>query len=146
MTVSGARERSLRAACAAWAKDAEVLKYLEDWTRANEHQELTNVPSCFTSFETVILLGMQKILYISEAASKSGAATVITPPAAKLVQMVRSSFVTSMYKALSGMVENAERSTSLTETKGPVGGIAVAKAAHSEESRGNRVGPSNLTS
>ena len=139
MTVSGARERSLRAACAAWGKDAEVLKYLEDWTRVNEHQELTNMPSYFTSFETFILLGMQKILYISEAASKSGAATVITPPAAKLVQMVRSSFVTSMYKALSGMVENAERLTSLVATNRSAGGIAVAKTASSEASRGNRV-------
>jgi exocyst complex component 2 len=34
----------------------------------------------------------------------------VSPPPSKLLQMVRSQYVTTLYKALSGMVENAERS------------------------------------
>jgi exocyst complex component 2 len=41
--------------------------------------------------------------------TKSGPADVVLPPPAKLLQMVRSQFVTTLYKALSGMVENAEK-------------------------------------
>ena len=110
MTVAGARERSLKAACVAWGKDADALKHLEDWSRTNEHPELTQMPDRLNAFETTLLAGMQKILYIPEAANaKSSAAGILSPPAAKLVEMVRTQFLTSLYKALSGMVEIAER-------------------------------------
>jgi len=52
---------------------------------------------------------MQKILYISDAMSKPGAEDIVLAPPTKLLQMVRSQYVTTLYKALSGMVENAER-------------------------------------
>ncbi|KAH0552867.1 hypothetical protein GP486_006933 [Trichoglossum hirsutum] len=107
--VGGARERAVQAICAAWNRDAENCKLLEDWTRAADKQDLTKMPSHFMAFESAILGGMQKILYISEAMTKPGSADVVTPPPAKLLQLVRSQFVTSLYKALSGMVENAER-------------------------------------
>ncbi|KAL1969374.1 hypothetical protein VTN77DRAFT_9567 [Rasamsonia byssochlamydoides] len=107
--ISVARERCVRAACAAWNKDAENCKMLEDWTRDPERRDLTKMPGLFVAFESAVLAGMQKILYISEAMSKSGAVDVVTPPPAKLLQMVRTQFVTSVYKALSGLVENAER-------------------------------------
>jgi exocyst complex component 2 len=107
--VSVARERCVRAACAAWNKDAENCKMLEDWTRDPERRDLTKMPGLFVAFESAVLAGMQKILYISEAMSKPGAVDVVTPPPAKLLQMVRTQFVTSVYKALSGLVENAER-------------------------------------
>ncbi|KAH8698425.1 putative exocyst complex component Sec5 [Talaromyces proteolyticus] len=107
--VSIARERSVRVACATWNKDAENCKLLEDWTRDPERRELTKMPGLFVVFESAVLAGMQKILYISEAMSKAGSVDVVTPPPAKLLQMVRSQFVTSVYKALSGLVENAER-------------------------------------
>ena len=117
--VGSARERALRAASAAWSKDAEVCKYLEDWSRMSERQDLTNMLARFSSFETTILSGMQKILYLPEAANaKPGTISVVPPPPAKLVQMVRSQFVTSLYKALSGMVENAERSRPLEAVNG----------------------------
>ncbi|KAJ9243953.1 hypothetical protein DTO027B5_8510 [Paecilomyces variotii] len=109
LLVSAARERCAKAACAAWNKDAESIKLLEDWTRDPERRELTRMPGLFVSFENAILAGMQKILYISDAMTKSGAVDVVTPPPAKLLQMVRTQFVTSVYKALSGLVENAER-------------------------------------
>lgn len=107
--VGGARERCVIAICAAWNKDAENIKVLEDWRRSPEKRDLTRMPANFSAFESAILSGMQKILYISEAMTKSGPADVVLPPPAKLLQMVRSQFVTTLYKALSGMVENAEK-------------------------------------
>lgn len=107
--VSIARERSARVACSAWSKDAEICKMLEDWTRDSEKRDLTKMPGLFVAFESAILGGMQKILYISEAMAKSGSVDVVTQPPAKLLQMVRAQFVSSVYKALSGLVENAER-------------------------------------
>ncbi|KAJ5166977.1 uncharacterized protein N7482_005758 [Penicillium canariense] len=106
-----ARERSARVACSAWSKDAEICKMLEDWTRDSEKRDLTKMPGLFVAFESAILGGMQKILYISEAMAKSGSVDVVTQPPAKLLQMVRTQFVSSVYKALSGLVENAERLT-----------------------------------
>ncbi|CZR62201.1 related to SEC5 protein [Phialocephala subalpina] len=106
--VGEARERCVIAICAAWNQDATNIKVLEDWRRSPEKRDLTRMPSYFGSFESAILTGMQKILYISEA--KSGSTGVVFPPPAKLLQMVRSQFVTTLYKSLSGMVENAEKS------------------------------------
>ncbi|GKZ32580.1 hypothetical protein AbraIFM66950_002078 [Aspergillus brasiliensis] len=110
--VSVARERSVRVACAAWGKDAEICKMLEDWTRDPEKRDLTKMPGLFVAFENAIIAGMQKILYIPEAMARSGSVDVVTQPPAKLLQMVRTQFVSSVYKALSGLVENAEHPTS----------------------------------
>lgn len=82
---------------------------LEDWTRDPEKRDLTKMPGLFMAYESAILGGMQKILYIPEAVAKSGTADVVTQPPAKLLQNVRTQFVSSVYKALSGLVENAER-------------------------------------
>lgn len=106
--VSAVRERSTRVVCTAWSKDAETCKMLEDWTRDPERRDLTKMPGLFVAFESAILVGMQKILYISEAMAKPGTVEVVTQPPAKLLQMVRTQFVSSVYKALSGLVENAE--------------------------------------
>lgn len=111
--VGGSRERCVTAICAVWNKDAENIKVLEDWRRSPEKRDLTRIPSNFGAFESAVLSGMQKILYISEA--KVGSADVVLPPPAKLLQMVRSQFVTTLYKALSGMVENAEKAVKKTE-------------------------------
>ncbi|KUJ10338.1 uncharacterized protein LY89DRAFT_740063 [Mollisia scopiformis] len=107
--VGEARERCVIAICAAWNQDAANIKVLEDWRRSPDKRDLTRMPSYFGSFESAILTGMQKILYISEAMAKSDSTDVVFPPPAKLLQMVRSQFVTTLYKSLSGMVENAER-------------------------------------
>jgi exocyst complex component 2 len=106
--VGGTRERCVQAIAASWSKDAENCKYLEDWTRSQDKKDLTNTPFHFAAFEGAVISGMQNILFISEAKIKSGHADVVLPPPTKLLQLVRSQFVTSMYKALSGMVENAE--------------------------------------
>lgn len=120
--VNNARERSVRAACSGWNRDAELCKHLEDWSRTSDQSDLTNMPTRFGAFETQVLTGMQKIMYIPEAANtKSGSNAIVSPPPSKLVQMVRSQFVTSLYKALSGMVENAEKSTHREDASKAVG-------------------------
>ncbi|KAM4056627.1 exocyst complex component sec5 domain-containing protein [Hirsutella rhossiliensis] len=104
------RERCVTALCAAWNTDAENIKYVEDWQRAPGSKDVTRMPAAFSSFEGALLSGMQKILYILEAMEKTDAGNIVLPPPPKLLQMVRSQYVTTLYKALSGMVENAERS------------------------------------
>ncbi|KAK5699193.1 Exocyst complex component S5, partial [Elasticomyces elasticus] len=126
--VSVTRERSIRVVCAAWNKDAEVCKMLEDWTRDPEQRDLTKMPKLFVAFENAILSGMQKILYVSEAISRPGTLEVVTQPPAKLLQMVRAQFVSSVYKALSGLVENAEHPSTPEEDNewvlvGPVASV-----------------------
>ncbi|KAK4235933.1 exocyst complex component Sec5-domain-containing protein [Achaetomium macrosporum] len=103
------RERCVTALCAAWNRDAENIKYVEDWNRSPDSRDVTKMPASFAAFEGALLSGMQKILYISDAMSKPGAGDIVLPPPTKLLQMVRSQYVTTLYKALSGMVENAER-------------------------------------
>lgn len=110
--VGAVRERSVSAVCAAWIPDAERCKYMELWQRHPDRRDLTTMPGTFIAFEEKVLGGMQKIAYISEAASAGGRGDdVVVPPSAKLLQAIRGCFVTSLYKALSGMVENAERHT-----------------------------------
>ncbi|KAI5463149.1 exocyst complex component Sec5-domain-containing protein [Mariannaea sp. PMI_226] len=108
--VGASRERCVAALCAAWNRDAENIKYVEDWQRSVELGDVTRMPASFAAFEGALLSGMQKILYISDAMSKPGAGDIVLPPPTKLLQMVRSQYVSTLYKALSGMVENAERS------------------------------------
>ncbi|CAJ2512902.1 Uu.00g010210.m01.CDS01 [Anthostomella pinea] len=107
--VGAARERCVSALCAAWNSDAENIKYVEDWKRSKEMGDVTRMPASFAAFEGALLVGMQKILYISEAMAKPGAADIVLAPPTKLLQMVKSQYVTTLYRALSGMVENAER-------------------------------------
>jgi exocyst complex component 2 len=107
--VGAARERSVSAVCAAWVPDAERCKYMELWQRHADRRDLTTMPETFIAFEEKVLGGMQKIAYISEAAVGGKGEAVVVPPSAKLLQTIRSGFVTSLYKALSGMVENAEK-------------------------------------
>lgn len=108
--VGVSRERCVTALCAAWNADAENIKYVEDWQRAPRSKDVTRMPAAFASFEAALLSGMQNILYVPEAMDKADAANIVLPPPPKLLQMVRSQYVTTLYKALSGMVENAERS------------------------------------
>ncbi|KAK3318605.1 exocyst complex component Sec5-domain-containing protein [Apodospora peruviana] len=113
--VNVARERCVTALCAAWNRDAENIKYVEDWNRSAVRRDVTKMPASFSSFEGALLTGMQKILYVSDVMSKPGAGDIVLPPPTKLLQMVRSQYVTTLYKALSGMVENAERPLKKTD-------------------------------
>ncbi|KAF2279317.1 uncharacterized protein EI97DRAFT_412232 [Westerdykella ornata] len=112
LLVGVVRERCVQAVCAAWNTDAENLKVLEDWTRDMERKEITitNMPSRFLAIQTMLLTNLQKIMYVSGSEGGSKAAIdVVVPPSSKLLQMVRSQFVTSFYRTLSGMVECAEK-------------------------------------
>ncbi|KAF2683901.1 hypothetical protein K458DRAFT_367185 [Lentithecium fluviatile CBS 122367] len=105
--VGGVRERCVQAVCAAWNTDAENLKVLEDWTRDADRKDITTMPSRFLAVQSFLLNNLQKIMYV-EAASKT-TVDVVVPPSNKLLQMVRSQFVMSLYRTLSGMVECAEK-------------------------------------
>ncbi|KAI1169828.1 exocyst complex component Sec5-domain-containing protein [Nemania sp. FL0916] len=113
--IGAARDRCVSALCAAWNKDAENIKLVEDWQRSKEMGDVTCMPATFAAFEGAVLGGIQKILYVSEAVAKPGPGDIILPPPTKLLQMVRSQYVTTLYKALSGMVENAERAVKKAE-------------------------------
>ncbi|OAA62350.1 exocyst complex component Sec5 [Cordyceps fumosorosea ARSEF 2679] len=115
LLIGASRERCVTALCAAWNRDAENIKHVEDWQRSSERGDVTRMPASFAAFEGTLLTGMQKILYISDATTEQGAPSIVLPPPAKLLQMVRSQYVTTLYKALSGMVENAERALKKTE-------------------------------
>ena len=108
--LNAVRERCTQAVCAAWNTDAERCKILETWTRSPERRELTTMPASFAAFEEKVLGNAQKIAYVTEATETRGSAEVVLPPSAKLLSSLRGAFVTSLYKALSGMVENAEKS------------------------------------
>lgn len=109
--LAGTRERCARAVCAAWDRDSEMCKIFEDWIHPTARREQTTLPTCFNAFESAVLTGMQRILYIPEV-GRSSSTAVVSPPPSKLLQMVRSQFVTTLYKTLSGMVENAEKPVS----------------------------------
>lgn len=106
--VAGTRERCVRAICAAWSQDAEFCKHMEDWIRASDKRDVTKFPSTFLAYDMVVLSGLQKILYVPDAAASRSGASVVSPPPSKLLQMVRNQFVGNLYKVMSGMVENAE--------------------------------------
>lgn len=105
--VGGVRERCVQAVCAAWNTDAESLKVLEDWTRDADRKDITTMPARFLAVQSFLLNNLQKIMYV-EASGKT-AVDVLVPPSSKLLQMVRSQFVTSLFRTLSGMVECAEK-------------------------------------
>ncbi|KXS96019.1 hypothetical protein AC578_3905 [Pseudocercospora eumusae] len=106
-TLVAARERCITGICSSWVADAEKCRVLESWTRSPERRELTLMPSYFEAWEERVLTNIQKIAYVSDASAKGSDVTV--PPSAKLLQVVRGTFVNSLYKGLSGMVENAEK-------------------------------------
>ncbi|KAF2668149.1 exocyst complex component Sec5 [Microthyrium microscopicum] len=111
LLVGSVRERSIQAICAAWNSDCEDSKALEDWTRAFDRPDLTNLPSRLMDFHGFLLVNLQKILYVSEATKRPTSTDIIVPPSNKLLQMVRSQFVGGIYKVINGMKDHAESST-----------------------------------
>ena len=126
--LNAVRERCIQAVCAAWNTDAERCKVLETWTRSAERRDLTTMPTSFAAFEEKVLSNAQKIAYVTEATETRGSAEVVLPPSAKLLSSLRGAFVTSLYKALSGMVENAEKSKKdLAKESDPDGVVVLSK-------------------
>jgi exocyst complex component 2 len=125
LLVNNIRERCLQATLAAWASDSANCRLLEDWTRSPERPDLTNMPARFMNFEGFLLSNLQKVLYISEATRRSDSPEVIVPPSQKLLQMVRSQFSGSIYKALTCMVQNAEKPDIDEVWEGDVDGLVI---------------------
>lgn len=107
MMLGSVRERIVQALCASWTADTERFKYAETWQRSPERRDLTSMPTVFIAFEEKILTNFQRVAYVAEASDATEG--IVVPPPSKLLQAIRGSFVTSIYKVLSGMVENAER-------------------------------------
>jgi exocyst complex component 2 len=131
--ITNVRERLITAICSSWSADSEKCRLLESWTRSPERRDLTLMPAFFEAWEEKVMTNVQKIAYIDDAAtSKSGAGAVeiIVPPSAKLLQVVRGCFTTSLYKSLNGMVENAESLKGDTNAAGEEidpDGVTIAK-------------------
>ncbi|TKA63656.1 hypothetical protein B0A55_10587, partial [Friedmanniomyces simplex] len=160
--VSAVRERCVHALCAGWAADADRVRGLEGWVRCGggaggggERRDLTTMPGLFMGFEVRVLAGFQRIAYVGDGGEASrgggsGSGEVIVPPPAKLLQAVRGSFVTSLYKALSGMVENAEKGRPTGAEAGGLEGadpdgvtVALVKGGEGEEAGAGRVDAGN---
>lgn len=107
LLLGNVRERCVQAVCASWNTDAEKLKVLEDWTRNADRKDTTNLPQRFLAVQSFLLNNLQKTLYV-EPTTKTRV-DVIIPPSNKLLQMVRSQFVTSLYRTFTGMVECADK-------------------------------------
>ena len=137
--VGGVRERCAQAVCAAWTADAENARALEDWSRNPERRDVTNMPARFLALQSFLLAHLQKILFLSgtEAARtvRPGVVDVVAPPSSRLLQMVRSQFVGSLYKTLSGMVESAEKTqrSPTVELDAPLDDLTVVGKKREEE-------------
>jgi exocyst complex component 2 len=124
--VSGIRERCVQATCTAWNEDAGHCKVLEDWTRAPDRHDLTKMPTRFMNFEGFLLSNLQKILYVSEATRRPDSPEIIIQPSSKLLAIVRSQFVSSIYASLTAMVENADQPSMVDDGwEGDADGLAV---------------------
>ena len=97
------------------------------------------MPIFFEAWEEKVLTNVQKIAYVSDAAPTAKAADVIIPPPAKMLHSIRSCFVTSMYKALSGMVENAEKMKAEEVGDADPDGVTLAKQSVSAEGAATEV-------
>ncbi|KAF2860511.1 exocyst complex protein [Piedraia hortae CBS 480.64] len=110
--VATVRERCVAALIIAWTADAgERCRGLEMWQRSPNRRDVTTMPDAFMKYQENVLANAQKLAYVSDA-SANASYNVIVPPSTKVLQGIRSCFVTSLYKTLGGMVENAENAAS----------------------------------
>ena len=146
--VGAVRERCIGAVCAAWVPDSERCKYMELWQRGTDRRDLTTFSAAFMAFEEKLLSSMQKIAFISEAGSAGGRGEdVLVPPSGKLLKAVQGCFVTSLYKALSGMVENAERpAEESAKENDPDGLTSPLRSLHSGETQNSVINAQNQVS
>lgn len=103
------RERSIQVICHAWDQDSENLRFLEDWTRSPDRRDTTVLPRLLLSYENSVISGIQRILYLSDVKVRVPSAGLVSAPPAKLIQIVKAQFFSSIQKATKGIVENAEK-------------------------------------
>lgn len=133
--VGTVRERCIQAVCAAWTTDSDRCRILESWTRQSDRRDLTTVAPSIAAFEENVLQHAQKIAYITDAMSARGSAEVIVPPSAKMLQSLRGTFVSSLHKVFSGMVDNAEQGDVSGVGNVDPDGVTVPKSAAADDDR-----------
>ncbi|KAL9581880.1 MAG: hypothetical protein Q9212_003627 [Teloschistes hypoglaucus] len=113
--VGGTRERCINALLAAWTRDVCLFQSVEVWDRPNDRTDLTKMPMYFLAFENAVLLGLQKLAYIPNVASKGSTANVITAPSSAMLKPVRRGFERTIYILLAEMVKMAMEKEPATE-------------------------------
>ncbi|KAJ8104277.1 exocyst complex component Sec5-domain-containing protein [Lipomyces tetrasporus] len=103
--MSTVRERCVGGACLSWQQDAKRFKMAEDWNPTST-RKCTRVPGLFLQYQSVVLDGLQKLVFIPGAEKKSKA-VVILPPSSKLVSSIKTQFANSIFLTLNGLVQCA---------------------------------------
>ncbi|KAK9374200.1 exocyst complex component Sec5-domain-containing protein [Lipomyces chichibuensis] len=99
------RERCVGAACLSWQQDAKRFNIIEDWTPIST-RKCTRVPELFLQYQSVVLDGLQQLVFIPGSEKKSKV-VVILPPSSKLVSNIKTQFANSIFLALNGLVKDA---------------------------------------
>ncbi|KAL8996325.1 MAG: hypothetical protein Q9169_004125 [Polycauliona sp. 2 TL-2023] len=133
--VAGTRERCSKVLMAAWLRDAEMFHWVENWERAGDRHDLTKMPAQFLAFETAVLSGLQKIIYIPNVASKANATDIVTAPPADLLKDVRRHFERTLYTTLSDMVRYSEMAPTARNLPPTTPAGAASGALESRETR-----------
>ncbi|KAK9314263.1 exocyst complex component Sec5-domain-containing protein [Lipomyces starkeyi] len=99
------RERCVGAACLSWQQDAKRFNIIEEWTPIST-RKCTRIPELFLQYQSVVLDGLQQLVFIPGAEKKSKV-VVILPPSSKLVSNIKTQFANSIFLALNGLVKDA---------------------------------------
>ncbi|KAK9477484.1 exocyst complex component Sec5-domain-containing protein [Lipomyces japonicus] len=112
------RERCIGATCLAWQQDAKNFRVLEDWAPISSRTG-TRIPKFFLQYQSIILSGIQELIFVTAAEQKS-TVLVILPPSSRVVSNIKTQFVNSIFLALDGLVKDAvaTESRSLKEADG----------------------------
>ncbi|KAL9593722.1 MAG: hypothetical protein Q9219_007414 [cf. Caloplaca sp. 3 TL-2023] len=114
--ITSIRERCVSAVVAAWVRDAEMFRLMEDWTRSSTRSDLTKLPGYFLAYENTVLSGLQKLAYIPDVTTKLGSPNLITPPSGSIHAQIKRDFSKTVYLLLSDMVKDTERPSPSNDT------------------------------
>ncbi|KAK9323912.1 exocyst complex component Sec5-domain-containing protein [Lipomyces orientalis] len=103
--MSTVRERCVGGACLSWQQDAKRFKMVEDWKPISTRR-CTRVPGLFLQYQSLVLDGLQNLVFI-QGAEKKSKAVVILPPSSKLVSSIKTQFANSIFLTLNGLVQCA---------------------------------------
>lgn len=107
--ISAAREGCIVAICAAWGVDCSGSMYLEDWVRSQDRRDLTRLASYFTAYERAVVLGIQRILYLTDAV-RASSRTLVVPPSSNSTTNIRQHFVDSVTLFATGLLSSVRQS------------------------------------
>ncbi|KAK9239477.1 exocyst complex component Sec5-domain-containing protein [Lipomyces kononenkoae] len=122
--MSTVRERCVSAACLSWQQDAKRFNMMEDW-RPTSTRKCTMIPALFLEYQSVVLDGLQRLVFIPGAEKKSKV-VVILPPSSNLVSNIKTQFANSIFLALNGLVKDAVASDRrMNDINGSTGQLGV---------------------